>query len=264
MYALIRINLLLLLRDRTVHILLAFSGILMIIVPIISSFSMRQSQELAITLSLSFISFILLVSAIVLGSTIVWRDIERRYTYAVLSLPLDRSRYVLAKFLAVTIFLMGGALLIGCCALIAIKIGSLEYKSDIPVQWGRVMLAISMDAVKYAMLTSVAMLISTLATNFFMPIFVTIALFLAGSASQDVYEYTVSSSAKDFSEFSKFVIKTVYYVIPNFEAFDFKLYAVYPIIVDPMSIVYNGVYALAYTAAILSLAVICFNRREML
>lgn len=264
MYALIRLNLLLILRDRTVHILLAFSGILMIIVPIISSFSMRQSQELAVTLSLSFISFILLVSSIVLGSTIVWRDIERRYTYAILSLPLDRSRYVLAKFLAVCVFLLGGALLIGCCALVAIKIGSLEYKSDIPVQWGRVLLAIAMDAVKYAMLTSVAMLISTLATTFFMPIFVTIALFLTGSASQDVYEYIVSANGKDFSEFSKFLIKTVYYAIPNFSAFDFKLYAIYPLTVDPIAIVYNGVYALVYTAAILSLAVICFSRREML
>lgn len=263
MRALIKLNLLLILRDRTIHILLAFAGILMIVVPLISAFSMRQSQELAVTLSLSFTSFILLVSSIILGSTIIWRDIERRYTYAILSLPLDRGRYVLGKFLAVCIFLMGGAVAIGCCGVIAIKIGSLQYQPDIPVQWDRLALSIAMDVLKYSILTALAMLISTVSTTFFMPVFATIALFLTGSASQDVYEYILSAHAKNFSEFSKILIKSVYYIIPNFGAFDYKLYAVYPIGIDPIGIIYNWIYAVVYSAIVLSLAVICFSRREM-
>jgi ABC-type transport system involved in multi-copper enzyme maturation permease subunit len=263
MRVLIRLNLLLILRDRTIHILLAFAAILMIIVPIISSFSMRQSQEMAVTLSLSFISLILLVSSIILGTTIIWRDIERRYTYAILSLPIDRGRYVLGKFFAVSVFLLGGALIVGCCGIIAIKIGSLQYKADFPVQWDRIALSIAMDVMKYSILTALAMLISTVSTTFFIPVFVTIALFLTGSASQDVYEYICSSHANNFSEFSKFFIKCVYYIIPNLAAFDYKLYAVYPIDTDAMGILYNLVYAVIYTTIILSLAVICFNRREM-
>lgn len=263
MRALIHLNLLLIIRDRTIHILLAFAGILMIIVPVISAFSMRQSQEMAVTLSLSFTSFILLVSSIILGTTIIWRDIERRYTYAILSLPLDRGRYLLGKFLAVCIFLFGGALAIGCCAMIAIKIGSLQYHPDFPAQWDRIALSIIMDVLKYSLLTALAILISTLATTFFMPVFVTIAIYLTGSASQDVYEYILSDHSGNFSEFSKFLVKMVYYIIPNFSAFDYKLYAVYPIKIDPMGIIYNGIYAIVYSAIILSLAVICFNRREM-
>ena len=263
MRALIKLNLLLILRDRTIHILLAFAAILMVIVPMVSAFSMRQSQEMAITLSLSFISFILLISTIILGTTVIWRDIERRYTHAILSLPLDRGRYVLGKYLAVCIFLLGSALVIGCCAVIAIKIGSLQNRSDFPVQWDRIALSIAMDVLKYSVLTAMAMLISTVSTTFFMPVFVTIALFLTGSASQDVYEYIVSAQAKNFGEFSKALVKIVYYIIPNFGAFDYKLYAVYPIQIDAMGILYNAIYAVIYAAMALSLAVICFNRREM-
>jgi ABC-type transport system involved in multi-copper enzyme maturation permease subunit len=147
--------------------------------------------------------------------------------------------------------------------MIAIKIGSLQYKADFPVQWDRIALSIAMDVMKYSILTALAILISTVSTTFFMPIFVTIALFLTGSASQEVYEYIVSAQAKDFSEVSKLLVKVVYYIIPNFGAFDYKLYAVYPIRVDALGIVYNAIYALIYTAIVLSLAVICFNRREM-
>lgn len=97
MYPLLTINLRWILRDRTFQALISVSLFLIILAPIISSFSMRQIQEFSVTLALSFNSFILLVFSLLLGSTMVWRDIERRYAFSVLSLPMDRGTYLMAK-----------------------------------------------------------------------------------------------------------------------------------------------------------------------
>ncbi|MGA2152083.1 MAG: ABC transporter permease, partial [Geobacteraceae bacterium] len=86
-----RANLLMLLRDRLLQAVLGVAAVMLLLVPSLSTFSMRQVQELAITLSLSSISLVLLVLALLLGSSAVWRDIERRYTASILALPVSRA-----------------------------------------------------------------------------------------------------------------------------------------------------------------------------
>ncbi len=250
-------------RDRILQALAAVSLFLIMLVPAISAFSMRQTQELAVTLSLSFVSFTLLIFALSLGSTIVWRDIERRYTYTVLSLPLDRGGYVMAKFLAVALFLVVAAALVGSCSFIAIFISSFKYPSQIPVQWGMIMIAIFMDTLKYMLLAAIAILVTTVSTSFFMPFFTSIAIFMAGSASQEVFEFATSEAGTRVSGVVRLATRVIYYIIPNFSAFNFKLQAVYPIPFDPKQISYVTLYFLVYTALTLSAAVWIFSRREL-
>jgi len=80
-------------RDRVFQGIMAL-GVLFLFIPSAASLSMRQVTELSITLSLSLISFILLLLAVFLGATSIWKDMERRYTFSVLSLPLSRSSYL--------------------------------------------------------------------------------------------------------------------------------------------------------------------------
>lgn len=263
MQTFLALNLRWIIRDRILQALAAVSLFLVMLVPAISAFSMRQTQELAVTLSLSFVSFALLIFALSLGSTIVWRDIERRYTYSVLSVPLDRGSYILAKFSAVAIFLVMAALFIGVCSYIAIFISSIQYPSQIPVQWGMIAIAIVMDTLKYILLAAIAILVTTISTSFFMPFFTSIAIFLAGSASQEVYDFVISENGTKISLGSRFLAKCVYFVLPNFSSFNFKLQAIYPIPFDMVQIGYVSAYFIVYTALILSAAVWIFTRREL-
>lgn len=263
MYSLLAVNLRWIIRDRTFQALLVVSMLLIMLVPVISSFSMRQTQELAVTLSLSFISFILLVFALFLGSTMVWRDIERRYTFAVLSLPSDRGTYLMAKFCTVALFLAASALLAGICSAVAIWVSILTYPSSTPVQWKMIALAVGMDLLKYMLLAAVALLVTTVSTSFFMPFFTALATFLAGSASQEVYDFINSAQGAKMSAAARALIKLVYFIIPNFGAFDFKLQAIYPIPFDAAHVSYAVCYFLLYTTLMLSLAIWIFSRREV-
>lgn len=263
MNTLLLLNLRWIIRDRILQALGAVSLFLMLLIPPMSALSMRQSQEMAVTMSLSFISFSLLVFALSLGSTIVWRDIERRYSYSVLSLPMNRSSYIVAKFLSVALFLVMAAVLTGICSLVAIKFSATLYPSPVPVQWGMIVAAIFMDTLKSILLSALAILVTTVSTSYFMPFFSSIAIFMAGSASQDVYEFVTSASGAKMNVVVRSLSKGVYYILPNFSSFNFKLQAVYPIPFDVVQISYVTLYFLVYTAVTISAALLIFTKREL-
>lgn len=250
-------------RDRLLQLLLVCALLIFLVVPALSLFSMRQVQELSVTLSLSAISFILLIVTVILGSSSVWRDLDRRYLASILGLPVSRTSYILGKFAGIVFFLLVTCILLGLVATAVIALVSAQHPSDIPVRWVQIWVAIFFDGLKYILVTSVALLLSSLSTSFYFPFIATIVIYLCGSASQEVYEYVLSSYGKAMSAVTRTVISSVYYFIPNFAAFDFKVQAVYPLPLSIKGLLYSGVYFLIYTTIMLLIAVWAFNRREL-
>ncbi len=257
-----RLNLKWIIRDRVLQALVGVGVLLLFLVPAFSVLSMRQVQELSITLSLSFISLVLLVLATLLGASSIWRDIEKRYTAAVLTLPYSRSSYLLGKFLAIALFLVVSAFLLGFFAALAISFSSGLYQSSSPIRWLHIANAIAFDSMKYILLAAIAILFSSISTSFFLPIFGTISLLLAGNASQDVFEFVTKDVGAKMAKPLLYAVKGLYFLIPNFGAFNFKVAAIYPVPLQPEGIVYTFIYFLVYTGIVLALSVMIFSRRE--
>lgn len=251
------------LRDRVLHALLGVALLMLMLVPVFSLFSMRQVQELSITLSLSSISFILLVLSTLLGASSIWRDIERRYTASVLGLPVSRTGYLLGKFCGIALFLVACTALLAVVSVVVIKIGAAQYSAEVPVRWGNILLAIAADGLKYVLLAAVALLFSSLCTSFFLPIFGTMAIYLAGSASQEVMEFVSGEFGRQISPVAKGGIQVVYYLLPNLSAFDLKVEAIYALPLSASGLLLTFLYFLVYTGILLSLAAWSFSRREL-
>jgi ABC-type transport system involved in multi-copper enzyme maturation permease subunit len=251
------------LRDRILHAIFGVAVVMLLLVPSLSSFSMRQVQELAITLSLSSISLCLLIIALLLGSSSVWRDIERRYTASILTLPISRGNYLLAKFASISISLLVCGIILGMAATVVISFAAASYPSDLPIAWGTLLTAIVFDVLKYIVLTAVAILLSAVSTSMFLPFFGTFAIYLAGSASQEVYEYVSAEFGHEIHPLSVGIIKGVYYLLPNFSAFNFKVHAVYALPISAPELYFPFIYSLIYTCILLGLAIWAFNRREL-
>lgn len=250
-------------RDRLLRLLLVCALFIFLIVPALSLFSMRQVQELSVTLSLSALSIILLILTVILGSSSVWRDLDRRYLASILGLPVSRTSYILGKFTGIVLFIMIGCILLGLVTTAVIALVSAQYPSDIPVRWLQIWIAILFDGMKYILVASIALLLSSLSTSFYFPFIATLVIYFCGSASQGVYEYIISDYGKAMSAVTRTAISSVYYCIPNFAAFDFKVQAVYPLPVSLQGLLYSGAYFLIYTSIMLLIAVWAFNRREL-
>ena len=249
-------------RDRVFWGILVVA-VLLLLVPAASTLSMRQVVELSLTLSLSLVSFVLFLLAIFLGGPLLWRDMERRYTYSLLGLPLSRRAYLLGKFAAVATFLALVVLaLTPLIAAIVLYTAGL-FPPDQPVVWPNIALALGFDLLKYLLLVALGFLFASVSTSFFLPIFGTISLFFAASVSQEVYDYLQSPAGASLSPFLHQSATLFYYLIPNLSAFDFKPHAIYGLPIAAGTVGLTLLYWGVYTGIVLTLAVILFTRREM-
>jgi ABC-type transport system involved in multi-copper enzyme maturation permease subunit len=250
-------------RDRIFQGIIV-AALLFIFVPSISVLSMRQVSELSITLCLSLISFILLLLAVFLGGTSLWRDIDRRYTHSVLGLPLSRSSYLVGRFVANAFFLMICSLVLSIAAFIVIYYCSILYPPAREIQWKIIAVAIFFDTMKYILLIAVSFFFSTISTSFFLPIFGTVSIFIVGCSSQDVFNYLHTADAgKGLPTFVVKAATCLYYLLPNLSAFDFKLHAVYGLEPSSSGLVLTFGYFVAYSAILLTISACLFIRREM-
>jgi ABC-type transport system involved in multi-copper enzyme maturation permease subunit len=250
-------------RDRILHALLGVFFFILVLVPVFSLFSMRQVQELAITLTLSVISWVLLVFAVLLGASSIWRDMERRYTISVLGMPVGRSTYLFGKWVSIAIFLTLCVILLGLVSFFTILVASAQYPSELPFQLGNFAVAIFFSLLKYLLLASIALFFSALSTSFFLPLFGTLALYLAGGASQQAMEYVSGPLGASLSPVVRVAAKGFYYLLPNFSAFDLTSYAVYALPLDFSGLLLTLLYFITYTAIILWGAMTVFNRRDL-
>lgn len=250
-------------RDRIFYAILSIA-LLFFLIPSISTLSMRQVVELSLTLSTSLTSSILLLIAVFLGGTSLWRDIERRFCYSFLGLPLKRSSYVLGKFYGVALFLLLTALLLAVVACGVVYVTASLYPSARPLIWSNIGLLFLFEALKYILLVACAFFFASVSTSFFLPIFGTVAIFLVGNVSQQVYDYVHSSAGQTLPELSRYAATALYYVLPNFSAFDLKAHAIYSIPIEPHGVMLTGAYFVVYGTMVLYLTIIAYTRRELL
>jgi len=251
-----------LLRDRVLQGILV-AALIFLAIPSISTLSMRQVPELALTLCLSLVSFILLLLAVFLGGVSLWRDVERRYTHSVLTLPRSRGVYLLGRFAGIGFFLIGIAVLLSLVTVVVVSVVSANYPPDRPISWMAVAAALSFDAFKCLLLVAFAVLFSSVSTSFFLPVFGTIVVYLVGGASQQAYDYVSSPAAQSLSPAVRQLAGILYYIVPNFSAFDLKVNAIYALPLDPRTLIMTAGYGTLYMVFVLIIAAGVYSRREL-
>ncbi|MDQ7031444.1 MAG: hypothetical protein Q9M37_01825 [Desulfonauticus sp.] len=223
---------------------------------------MRQLQEIAITLSLSLNSFILLLLSLFGAISTIWKDIEKRHAYTILSYPIARWNYLLGRYLGFVFILLIITLLDFTLSVVCIKICSSIYKSELPILWGNIFAAFIFCFLKYSLLLGIGFLFACVSTSFFTPIFSTITIFIAGNSIQGIVDYITKQKA-EVSIFIKTVVKILYYVVPNFSAFDLTAYASYSLPLDIKSIMFSIAYFILYLGIIITLSIIVFSTRDL-
>ncbi len=250
-------------KDRIALIILSMV-LLYVSIPVFSSFSMRQIQEVSITMSLTLNSFILLFLSIFGATATVWRDIERKFVYTILSYPIKRSDYLIGRFLGFALLMFFVATVNFILSVISIHLCAGMYKSRLPIMWNSIALSFVFSYMQYILLMAFGFLFASFSTSFFMPFFATISVFIAGNASQGIYDYILHSSKAHYSLLSQTVIKIIYYIVPNFSSFDLTAYATYALKMNYSNIISTFIYFVLYFTIIVSLTNIIFSRRNLI
>src|SRR5262245_7989165 len=118
--------------------------------------------------------------------------------------------------------------------------------------------AVGLILVELALVTALALFFSTFSSPF-LSAGLTVGLWVIGHFNADLRNF----GAVVDSRAAEWLTRALYYVLPNFAAFDVKAQVVWGIPVPAADVALTLAYALVYVSLVLTAAVTIFSRRDL-
>lgn len=241
------------LRRRVMWVFL-ISGIFLIALgPVFNFLSPKDSQTVLKSLGLAAILLAGLFITIVTCIYLIPVEIERRTIYTVLSKPVQRYEFVLGKFLGGFFTVFINVLAMGIVFLLMLQF----QLHKMPVEMIKGVVMTFFQLLLLAALTIFFSTFTTPVVNFFL----SFGIFLVGNLTSVTESLTTSKSP-----IAKAVGTVVHYLLPAFGNFNIQNALIHPtqeIRNEQVFIFNNIIYALIYSAVLLTLAILIFDRREV-
>ncbi|MBK9293196.1 MAG: ABC transporter permease subunit [Oligoflexia bacterium] len=93
-------------RDRVLYLLLFFSFFLIAFSYLLGALSFAEQQRIITNMGLMAIQISCCGLAVFLGSSLVWREIERQTVLVLLSKPISRFEFLFGKYLGLSLVLI--------------------------------------------------------------------------------------------------------------------------------------------------------------
>jgi ABC-type transport system involved in multi-copper enzyme maturation permease subunit len=249
-------------RDRVIAAIMVVGLLLLLTTPVVAVFSMRQVLALAVSYSLSIIGLMGLLLTLFLAMGLLARDMEQRSAYTVCSLPISRSTYLVGKFLGLAILILLAVVILGCCSAAALFVLEHMYPPQKPFAWSAFFTGLWLQYWVFLIVGAIAVLFSTVATSNFLPLALTVGIYFGSYSTEAVRYFLAGGGPERIHPVIRALGKAVYWILPNFSAFDLKSQIVYGLAVDLEALLLTQLYGLGYLGVLLVLAIVCFSRRE--
>lgn len=236
-------------RDRILYLILAFALVLISVSHFVALLTVGSEVKIVKDLGLSAISFFGLLTAVFVGVSLVFKEIERRTIYTLLAQPVWRWQFVLGKYAGLSVVLAAAVVITGAAVLVAVALAGGAPLSLLP--------AIILAFVELELIAAFAVLFSSF-TNPILAAVGTVAMYVVGhlSWSFDLLEKRVSSDGV------KALCRGLHFVVPNLDRLNVKASAVHGAALPPEYFLAALAYGILYAVAIVIVACLIFERRE--
>ena len=237
-------------RDRALHSILFFAVILLCVSLALKEVSIGDTEKVVRGVALGGISLLGAVIAVFLGVGMVYKEIEKKTIYTLASKPMPRWQLLLGKYC-------------GLWLTLAAEVGLLAvfYSVIVGSQQGwpgaGVYLSLCLLMLELTLLTAWATLFSTFAAPMTASAF-TICIYLVGHLADDLALFAERADPGSF----KTLLESLYRVVPNLEMFNLRTEAVHGIAVPWSEVGWTAAYGLGYSAAVLAVAMLIFQKRD--
>jgi ABC-type transport system involved in multi-copper enzyme maturation permease subunit len=237
-------------RSRVLYTLLFFALALIGTGVLLSTLSYVESERILQDVGFAAIRIFAVAIAIFVGIHLVFREVDRRTIFTILSKPIGRSEFLLGKYfgLVATLWLQIAIMGAGFAAV------SLLAGAPLTALHGAALLLIGAEV---AVVVAIALLFSSFTTPMLASLF-TAGLWIIGRLSRDLR----ALGAQSDSDGVRGVTETVYRTLPDLSAFDLTSHAARGLVVAGSDVVLPIVYALGYATLVLVAASWIFERRD--
>ncbi len=237
-------------RDRVLYALLFFGILTMASGAVVGPLSLGEGAKISKDLALASISVFGTLISVLIGTRLVYEEIERKTVYLIVPKPIERWQFLLGKYLG----LLSVLVLILLIMTSAFAVYLFASEGAFKLQFLK---AIMLTFFELAVITAVATLFGTFATPVGSGVFA-FAIFFIGHVTRDLRalgEISQSSVVKLMTSFA-------YYLLPNFSNFNIRGEVVYDIPVPLSQVTFAIAYGLIYTTVVLTLSILVFQRRD--
>lgn len=238
-------------RDRILYNLVLFVLLITASAIFLGELTAGHEARVIVNLGLSALLLFGAFIAIFVGVSLVSKEIEKRTVYAIFSKPISRTAFIIGKYLGLCLTLLVNVLVMGVgisLALLYVKGGPLAFSV-----WGTVFLIY----LELTIITATAILFSSFSSPSLSAL-LTFFVFVIGhfsSALRDLSETLSSTSAR-------LLFEGIYYLLPNLSNFSFIVNAAHGDFPPAAMLAGSAAYAIVYSAVLLSITTLIFNRRD--
>jgi len=239
-------------RDRVLYLLLFFSAACIILARLLSILTVGDRVKIIKDVGLASISLFGALMAILMGTVLVFKEIDKKTIHTLLSKPIHRFQFLLGKFFGLVL-----TLLIMLSLMSAIFLALLFFHT-FQIEW-RMLLPIFFIFLELCLITSVALLFSCFSTPILSSLF-SLSFYIIGH-----FSWGLETLVKKIpSAFPRSLFQILYTFLPDLENFNFKTEIVHNLPIPPAVCLYSLFYGIFYTVFVLVLAMLIFRKRDFI
>jgi ABC-type transport system involved in multi-copper enzyme maturation permease subunit len=250
-------------RDKVLYSIVVFAVLLIATSYLLGQISAGQDVKIIKDLGLASISIFGLLIAVFIGIGLVWKEVEKRSIYALLSKPMRRDQLVLGKYFGLVLTLLINVTVMTGAFYALLAYIQLTFPVPLKQSWPApapdpaLLKAIVLIMVELMLVTAIALFFSTFSSPF-LSAMLTIGLWVIGHFNDDLRNF----GAVVGSPIAAWITTALYYVLPNFAAFDVKAQVVHAQAVPLGYVGLTALYGITYLALVLAGAATIFSRRD--
>jgi ABC-type transport system involved in multi-copper enzyme maturation permease subunit len=240
-------------RDRVLYNLILFVLILVTASVFVSELSLDMESQFTAALGLSAMVLFGALIAIFIGVGLVYKEIDKRTIYSLLSKPVHRHEFILGKYAGLCLTLLINSVVM----VLATELALLYVNGKFVSLHTTVLAASFLVYLELALLVAIALMFSSFSSPMLAALF-SFAVYVIGHFSKDL----LAMASLSDSTMTRAVLTILYYLLPNLSNFGFITEASHGRLV-PGGIAFSAtLYAVVYISILLSAAVLIFQKRN--
>jgi ABC-type transport system involved in multi-copper enzyme maturation permease subunit len=237
-------------RNKIFYLLIVFGIVFAFASKLASLLTLGDQTGVMKNVGLASINFFCVLIAIFTGINLVYKEIDKKTIFNILSKPISRTNFIIGKFFGLAL-----TILVALVSMAAVFFLFIFFTTG-TFDW-RMLVYFAFLYLELLIIISIALVFSSFSTPILSSIF-TVILYLIGHVlwTFNEFKYKLVEPA------TRVLAYLLYYLLPNFEKFNIREQIVMNMKIETKLVFYSFTYAILYILAMLSLAILIFRKRE--
>ncbi len=237
-------------RERIVLILALFGVALVGASQVLSPLALGEGRKVVTDFGLAGSALLATLLVVFLGSSLLYKELDRRTIYAVMAKPVRRVEFLLGKFFG--LWTTTGLLLVGMTVML------LGLLAVVHGAWPWMIFeSLFLTLIELGIVTAFVVFFSSFTTPGLTALF-TVAAIVAGNFAEQILYFGDHGGAPVVTLVAGFF----YWLVPHLAVFNARALVTHGVPVPPERLAFAASYGVLYAGALLAAATAIFERRE--